>query len=385
MTAANQELIRNINNHLILESILNYGPISRADLSKKLNLTKATVSTIVQNLIDESLVIETGSKDTHVGRKPILLSFNQKCGHAISIDLSAQHIAVYLSDLKGRKVYKSSYKNNLDSIQLVDKLKAIIKHLLTLAPPSKFGVVGISIGIHGIAFNNEVIFTTYYNLADLDLASDIESTFNIPVYINNEANLSVLGEKTLFDTYSNIVNVSIHNGVGIGIIIDNELYTGYNGFAGEFGHSIVVPNGLPCPCGNNGCLEQYISETSLLKSYSELKGCDINDIDILISDFLYGDIQANQVIKSFINYMSISINNILNTFNPHIIVINSAITTYLPNIIDKIKASMNSRMSDYINIVPTKLENTSILLGGIYIVSKNFLKINNLNLESKYD
>lgn len=385
MPAASQELIRNINNNLILESILNYGPISRADLSKKLNLTKATISAIVQDLIDHSLVIEIGSKDTHVGRKPILLCFNQKCAYAISIDLNAEYIAVCLSDLKGEKIYSSHYKNNLDSETLLEKLKAIIKHIITLVPHSKYGVVGITVGIHGITFNNEIIFTPYYNLTGLDIASDLNNTFNIPVYIENEANLSVIGEKAFFNDYSNIVNISIHTGVGLGLIIDNKLYTGYNGFAGEFGHSIVVPNGKPCPCGNNGCLEQYVSETSLLRHYSQLKGCEIKDIDVLISDYLYGDIEANQVIKSFIDYMSIAVNNILNTFNPHIIIINSAVTTYLPNIIEKIKNSMNSRMSKYINIVPTTLQNNSILLGGVYIISKNFLKIDNLALSSKYD
>ncbi|WP_343344237.1 ROK family transcriptional regulator [Terrisporobacter petrolearius] len=385
MPAASQELIRNINNNLILESILNYGPISRADLSKKLNLTKATISAIVQDLIDHSLVVEIGSKDTHIGRKPILLCFNQKCAYAISIDLNAEYIAVYLSDLKGEKIYSSRYKNNLDSATLLEKLKAIIKHTITLVPDSKYGVVGITIGIHGITFNNEIIFTPYYNLTGLDIASDLSNTFNIPVYIENEANLSVIGEKAFFNDYSNIVNISIHTGVGLGLIIDNKLYTGYNGFAGEFGHSIVVPNGNPCPCGNNGCLEQYVSETSLLRHYSQLKGSEIKDIDVLISDYLYGDIEANQVIKSFIDYMSIAVNNILTTFNPHIIIINSAITTYLPNIIEKIKNSMNSRMSKYINIVPTTLQNDSILLGGVYIISKNFLKIDNLVLSSKYD
>ncbi|WP_419726466.1 ROK family protein [Terrisporobacter petrolearius] len=385
MPAASQELIRNINNNLILESILNYGPISRADLSKKLNLTKATISAIVQDLIDHSLVVEIGSKDTHVGRKPILLCFNQKCAYAISIDLNAEYIAVCLSDLKGEKIYSSHYKNNLDSATLLEKLKAIIKHIITLVPDSKYGVVGITIGIHGITFNNEIIFTPYYNLTGLDIASDLNNTFNIPVYVENEANLSVIGEKAFFNDYSNIVNISIHTGVGLGLIIDNKLYTGYNGFAGEFGHSIVVPNGNPCPCGNNGCLEQYVSETSLLRHYSQLKGSEIKDIDVLISDYLYGDIEANQVIKSFIDYMSIAINNILNTFNPHIIIINSAVTTYLPNIIEKIKNSMNSRMSKYINIVPTTLQNNSILLGGVYIISKNFLKIDNLALSSKYD
>ena len=385
MPAASQELIRNINNNLILESIFNFGPISRADLSKKLKLTKATISTIVQGLIDDSLVIEIGSKDTHVGRKPILLTFNQKCGYAISIDLGVKYISVYLSDLKGNKIYSSQYKNNLNSKNLLEKLKAIIKHTLTLVPNSKYGVVGISIGIHGIVHDNEIIFTPYYNLTELNLASDLENAFKVPVYIENEANLSVIGEKTFCYDYSNIVSVSIHTGVGLGLVINNKLYEGSNGFAGEFGHSIVVPDGKLCPCGNKGCLDQYVSETALLKEYSKLKGMEIKDIDALISDYLYGDLDANNIIKSFIDYTSIGINNILNIFNPDIIIINSSVTTYLPNIIDKIKGSISNRMSKFINIVPTTLQDNSILLGGAYVVTKNFLKIDNLVLGSKYD
>lgn len=385
MPAASQELIRNINNNLILESIFNFGPISRADLSKKLKLTKATISAIVQGLIDDSLVIEIGSKDTHVGRKPILLTFNQKCGYAISIDLGVKYISVYLSDLKGDKIYSSQYKNNLNSKNLLEKLKAIIKHTLTLVPNSKYGVVGISIGIHGIVHDNQIIFTPYYNLTELNLASDLENAFKVPVYIENEANLSVIGEKTFCYDYSNIVSVSIHTGVGLGLVINNKLYEGSNGFAGEFGHSIVVPNGKLCPCGNKGCLDQYVSETALLKEYSKLKGMEIKDIDVLISDYLYGDLDANNIIKSFIDYTSIGINNILNILNPDIIIINSSVTTYLPNIIDKIKGSISNRMSKFINIVPTTLQNNSILLGGAYVVTKNFLKIDNLILGSKYD
>lgn len=383
--AASQELIRNINNNLILEHIVNYGPISRADLSKKLKLTKATISAIVSDLLDSSLIIEIGSKDTHVGRKPILLTFNQKCGYALSIDLGVEHIAVYLSDLKGEKVYSSRYTNDLDSTDLLEKLKTIVNHVLTLVPHSKFGVVGITIAIHGIVYNNEVIFTPRYNLADLNMAKDLQNYFSIPVYLENEANLAAIGEKTFCYNSCNIVDLSIHTGVGLGLIINNKLYRGCNGFGGEFGHSIIVPNGKPCPCGNNGCLEQYISEAALLKHYSTLKEREIKDIDILISDYLYGDIEANQVIKSFIDYMSIAVNNILNTFNPDFIVVNSSITTYLPNIIQKIKGSMNNRMSKYIKIVPSTLQDDSILLGGIYVVTKYFLRVENLVLGSKYD
>ena len=179
-----------------------------------------------------------------------------------------------------------------------------------------------------------------------------------------------------------MVNINIYTGIGMGILINTKLYTGRYGFAGEFGHSIVVPGGNLCPCGNRGCLDQYVTETSLLEDYSNLKVYEVKNIDVLASDYLYGDLDANKVISSFIDFMSIAINNILNTFNPNIIILNSAITDFLPNVIGKIKNSMNNRMSKLITIVPSTFQKNSILLGGVYVVTKTFLDIDNVVLSN---
>ena len=100
MLTGSKELIRDINSHLVLETIVNNGTVSRADLSKMLGLTKATISSLVQLLIEEGLVIEIGSAQTEKGRKPILLDLNQREGHVISLDLSVDTITVLTCDLR---------------------------------------------------------------------------------------------------------------------------------------------------------------------------------------------------------------------------------------------------------------------------------------------
>ena len=134
-----------------------------------------------------------------------------------------------------------------------------------------YNLVGISLGIHGLVQDNQVSFAPYYDLSKINLAHELESYFDVPVYLENEANLSVIGEKTFQYDYKNIANISIHSGIGLGIIINDELYTGYNGRAGEFGHTIVEIGGRTCPCGNNGCLEQYVSEQALMKELAQRK------------------------------------------------------------------------------------------------------------------
>lgn len=382
MVTGSKELIRDINNKLVLEAIVNTGPVSRAALAKSLGLTKATISAIVQTLIDKNLVIEVGSDDAAVGRKPILLSFNQKGGYIISIDLGVDTITVLLSDLKGEDCQLKQYENTASSFDILELLKSIIEKTMELTLPTVHKVVGISIGIHGVVHNNSVAFTPYYNLEEIDLAKGLESIFHIPIYLDNEANLSVIGEKTFCYDYPNIINVSVHSGMGLGLIIQNKLYTGYNGYAGEFGHTIIVPDGKPCPCGNLGCFEQYVSERALLQEFANLKNLPQIDFDSLVNLYNTGDSDAKIIVDKFIKFMSLGINNILNTFNPDIIVINSSFTIFFPDVIGKIERSIKNRMNKYCTIVPSKLQDTAILLGGTCVCIRNFLGIKSLHLSN---
>ena len=101
MPIANQEMIRDNNRRLVLEYIVNNPPVSRAELSKHLKLTKATISAIVQDLIQQNLILEIGSAKTSLGRKPILLEFNQQYGGSLAIDVRPRQILALISDLKG--------------------------------------------------------------------------------------------------------------------------------------------------------------------------------------------------------------------------------------------------------------------------------------------
>jgi len=379
-----QELIRDINSHLVLQTIINEGPISRADLSKNLGLTKATISSIVQNLMVDSLVIEIGSLNTDKGRKPILLDFNAQCGYILSIDLSVDMITALLTDVGGnnRTLKQYTYPSG-NSAQVMANLVDTIEKIINSLPASIYGVVGICIGIHGVVHDNKVIFTPYYQLTDLNLAKELERFFNIPVYIENEANLSALGENNFCYDSANLINISIHSGVGLGIIMNNHLYTGQHGYAGEFGHTIIVPDGKLCPCGNHGCIEQYASQRAIVHLYRYISDNHNATADDLMKAYLAHDTYALQCIESFIKYMSIGINNILTTFNPDIIVINSLFTMNIPDIIPRLEQGIHNYMNKYCTIVPSILQDMAILLGGIYVCCKNFLKIEHLQLTRK--
>ena len=380
MITGSKELIRDMNSHLILEMILKEGTISRASLAKSSGLTKATVSAIVQKLIEQNLVIEVGNDNTTLGRKPILLTFHANCGYALSIDVNANTISAMICNLRGENCHLKLYPNHADREEILPLLITIIRDMTDSLENTPYGVVGIGLGIHGTVYKNQVTFTPYSPYEQLPFQEVLEQEFGIPVYLENEANLSVIGEHTFYYHTPNLIGISIHTGIGVGIFIHDQLYTGSNGNAGEFGHSIIEPNGRPCPCGNSGCLEQYASERSILKQFASVKGLEHADIDTFVAACHKQDDDALSLLEDFIRYMSYGINNLLNTFNPEMIVINSSFTTYFPEVLRQIQNRLQNRMRMHCILVPSGLQDTSILLGAACLCIRQFLGIQHLKL-----
>ena len=385
MVIGSKELIRDMNSKLVLETIMNTNAISRAAISKQLGLTKATISAIVSDLINAKLVIEIGSDDTLLGRKPILLSFNKKAGYAISIDIGLNMLSALATDLQGDNKSFKQVQTPKES-ELITTLIKLIESIENEQSDMPYGLIGITLGIHGVTNHNQVIFTPYYDLSKMNLEEKLSSYFSVPVYLDNEANLSALGELTyLSNQYSNIANISIHSGVGLGLIIDHKLYTGFSGYAGEFGHTIVEIDGRECPCGNKGCLEQYTSERSLLKEYALAMGKESISFYNFAKDYHSKVPEALQLGQNFVKYMAVCINNLLNSYNPEVVIINSAFTMEFPEFTQLIYDSLRSKMNDKVPIVNSILKDNSILIGGICVAVKNFLGIDKICFVSDYD
>ena len=378
MVTGSKELIRDINTHLVLEVILNEGPVSRASIAAKLGLTKATVSAIVLNLLSENLVREIGSNAAGLGRRPILLEFCKENGHIISIDLGVDSIVAFTSDLTGNNCGLRQYRNTYSREKVISGLSTIIRKTIKSLEPTVFGVVGICIGVHGSVDDNEITFAPYYDYAHLPFAEELSAEFSVPVFLENEANLSVTGEKCYCFHAQNMIGISVHSGIGVGILMNGQLYTGAKGNAGEFGHTIVEAHGRQCPCGNQGCLEQYASERAILHDYAKALGEKSVSIDRLIADYNAHDEIALTMIDRFVRYIAVGVNNLLNIFNPEVVVINSGFTIYIPDLIGRIEAELKNRMN-ICEIVPSGLQDTSILLGGICVCIHHFLGVNYLS------
>lgn len=381
MPIANQEMIRDNNRRLVLEYIVNNPPVSRAELSKHLKLTKATISAIVQDLIQQNMILEIGSAKTSLGRKPILLEFNQQYGGSLAIDVRPRQILALISDLKGENCRVKEYPFHHED-RLFPLLTAIIEEHLKEQEESKRKILGISVGIYGVVQNNRIIFTPYYPLPDPELGSLLEERFRIPVIVENEANLSVLGESAFHYGCRNMIHINVHDGIGMGILIDGHLYKGKDGYAGEFGHTILFPDGKLCPCGNRGCFELYASEKAILEEYASRTGKETVTIDEFLSDYNQKAPEAYNMMELFIKYMSIGINNLINTFNTDLIVLNSSFSNYIPDINSRIVEYLAKHQNRDCRIISSRLQDISGLMGGIRLSCEHFLDIRHLKIRT---
>ena len=373
-TVTDKYAIREMNEKLVLKMIIQEEVISRADVAKRLNLNKTSVSSIVADLMDKDLIIETGSGESSGGRKPILLMFNHKAGYSLSFDVGPDYISSFLTYLDGSFV-SDSYTaiEPISNGDFFDMLKEYIEKYLNQISNSTYGITGICIGLHGIVNDGILVFSPFYSLDCEKLKEEIESTFNIPVLFENEANLAALGEQKLKPTVSNLVSLSVKYGIGAGIILNESLYTGADGHAGEVGHLITAINGRQCNCGNYGCLEQYASEYNILQAYKECTNFDNVNFMKFKQDYLENKPMAQNVMAQFIQYMVIAVNNLITTFNPEVIIINSRITNQLDGIVDQIKAQLLYKGQGNIMIKASTLDRQATLTGGAHLNNVRFL------------
>nr|WP_309101603.1 ROK family transcriptional regulator [Fredinandcohnia onubensis] len=384
MVTGDSSYIKKINRGLILQKIMEHGYISRADLSKITGLNKATISVQVADLLDEKLICEKQLEHSAIGRRPIMLSINEDAGYVIGIDVDYKSIIYTISNLKGIPVYENEEKFDTDDyVSIINTIISKIKKYQMDYSDHPYGLVNAVIGIHGTVNKQDgsILFNPRYKWLQKNIKDDLQKELTIPVFVENNANLSAYAEKVYkHHQSSNLLTIILTSGIGSGMIIDGDLQKGFNGYAGEMGHMIIFPNGEACRCGNHGCWELYASEPSLIKKIE----AELQKSDLSIADIQQFIIEDHIIVKSFLNqylqYVSIGLNNIINLYNPETIVINSGLLKIFPESVEKLKAHLISSVSEYGEIVLSDLGDHACVFGACAIGIQQFLDVQDIQL-----
>ncbi|WAH43017.1 ROK family protein [Alicyclobacillus fastidiosus] len=345
---ADPAYMKEINKSIVINKIRFHSPISRTQISVDTGLNKATVSALIDELLQEGLVLEIGQGQSRVGRRPIMLLFNAKAGSVLGVELGVEYVRIVVTDLAAQvqNTYNTVLPDGADATAVIDTVVTSIQEAMEQAPPSKCGVIGIGIGVPGLVDYRRgiVLKAPHLNWDNIPLKAMLESRLRKPVFVDNEANAGALGEK-LYGAGANVADllyVSAGTGIGTGIVIDNDLLRGADGIAGEFGHMSIEANGAQCPCGNQGCWEMYASERALVSTYEKLAGSSSRFEDIL-SRLPASDRAALQAFQSVGQYLGVGISNLINGLNPSMIIVGNRLAQGGKVVVDGISQSIAKR------------------------------------------
>jgi N-acetylglucosamine repressor len=327
----NRTLIRALNRSSVLNTVKNAGPVARTDIAHITGLSPATVTDITSELIEDNLVFEKAAGDSSGGRRPILLALNPRGGYVVGIKLTEHEAIGALTDLEATVITRRTQpwegSTPQDAVQVMSRL---VHALAAEKGVRKKQLLGVGVGLAGIIDAERGILrsTPYFEWLDLPLREQLQASLKLPVYIDNDVNTFTLAEKWFGSGkgIDDFLSVTIGRGVGMGIVVNGQLYRGVGGGAGELGHTVVDPTGPRCSCGKRGCLEAYIGDQALVQSAraaaqrGELPFA-IQDAEGLVSLAASGEPSARQILAQAGEKLGIALANLINLFNPELMII----------------------------------------------------------------
>ncbi|MDK2800701.1 MAG: N-acetylglucosamine repressor [Clostridiales bacterium] len=383
-------LMKKMNISLILNTIREKGCVSRAEIAKITGLTPATVTNITAELIKYKLILEAERGQSNGGRKPVMLRINSQGYYVIGIYIGSKGVEIIVANLNSDIIYSDNLNidSSIPSEVILDGIKKKISRWMNINKGKQ--ILGIGVGIHGLVQSRDGISIYGPNLGweNVPVKDTLESALKVPVFIDNDVRTMTLGESWfgLAKDITNFIFIYVGYGIGGSIVIDNQLYRGISEGAGEIGHTTIECNGPKCSCGNYGCLQALASEKamvdevkkllsdgkkSVIKSWVNDDLCRISP-EIVFEAAIKNDDLALTVIKEKARYLGVGIANLINTFNPSLVIINGQITKLGDTIMDCIQQEVNKRSMKYLqnstNITFSFLGQDAVLKGTVALV-----------------
>ena len=328
--------LRRANQQTLLQLIYFSGPITRHELGVLSGLSPATVTNLVNQLIERNLVMSVGFEESQGGRPRETLSINPQAGYFIGVEVAETHIYSALYDLKLRKLEDmhidvTTDENHPD--QIANHITRGIKDLQARQNIPDAAIVAAGVGMPGIV-NREggvSVFAPNWGWHDVPLVDMLHQKLSTPIQVDNGMQALALAEHW-FGAGQNVNNLAallMGTGVAAGIIIDGQLYRGSTNSAGEWGHSCVAVDGPPCRCGSRGCIETFIGAPGIIRQLREhdpqhhLLGLQSQKaiVEGIHNLAMAGDPVCEAVLDQVVRYLGVGIANIINLFNPQLIVI----------------------------------------------------------------
>ena len=369
-------------NLLILESLRRRGPLSRPEISQGIGLNVVTVSNYIDEHIKRNLVFEKELDVSEGGRRPVLLDLNAQAGYVIGVGINLLDAVGVLLDLKGNIITKTSIERPKASVKdIVDCILQITREILRRSKAQMQDIKGIGVGIAGLVNKKdssvhwpERIGEDYvYDSVNLPLKALLEKEFGFPVVIENDATAACFGEQWL-GLEPEIKNIIyMYSGVGCGIMINGQVYTGTAGYAGELSiHSYKDENSFNCSFGNTCFLKRWEIDLGIRDDFKKRqRGKDATLKEIF--DFARNnDPVAREALDIAAARLGVKIASLVNLLNPEVVVIGGGMEEAGDEFLNKVKDTALDwsfrEVTQDLNIVYSKLRENSVACGAASLV-----------------
>lgn len=375
----------------ILSELYRSGTSSIAELARIIHSSVPSVTSIVEEMIEEKWIVPTGTGSTKQGRKPVMFSLSTDHYYSIVLDVNIHDTQVLIMNLKNEIILKRGFNLRLeDSSIFLNALIEITDQVIEESNLLSERFIGLGVSIAGLVDARKGYNFTYRSLnrGENSLGNILENHFKFPVYIINDTKATTLGEHRfgLAQGKEHVLAIYIDWGVGLGVILNGEVFQGASGFAGELGHIQVVPDGELCHCGKVGCLDTITSAASLIRRIkaglekgriSQLSAIHIDDIDaeIIIEAAWQGDSFAIDILHEIGMEVGKGLSIAIHLFNPEMIIVDGIVAKAGAFITNPIEQAINkyclTDFRSHLTVVISQLGQEAKWLGTqAYIVEK---------------
>ncbi len=386
----------------IVESLYKDGQKTISELCNITNNSIPTLTSILNELTHASWVKNYGIGESKGGRKPSLYGLLPNAGYVIGVELSRMRIRICIYNLFNKSVgEKRELMVGLEtSSDILPILKQETNKLLASNNIQNEQVIGYGITVPGLLDVKKGISYSYEQFESGNLNEIFTNLFNRPAYVEHDTKSMVLGESWFGKAkdMSNALFINIGSAIGLGMILNGQLYHGHSGFSGEFGHIQIIQNGDLCYCGKVGCLETVASGNALIKkAISEISKGKKTIISKMVNDSLQkiklqtivnsakqGDQFALELLEEASEYLAKATSTLIHLFNPNIIIVGGELADAGGLIMDSIKHKLNKytmlKLRQDSQFVLSDMPDNAGLLGTIPVVmSKAFIVPEDIN------
>jgi glucokinase len=339
MKKGNLEFFKKINRDLVLETIRSDQPTSRAKVAQKLNLSRSTVSSIVDEFISKKFVVETGlgSSTREGGRRAIELGFNPRSGFGVGVELMATGLFICITDLDGNVEWKERWETDNDFQTIYE----CILSSLHKASVSMDIVIAVGFCIPGLTNSKEgiIVDAPEFGWKNVRFVEEMKKYLTKPVYINNDVNCAALGERWVGGARELedfiYIYIGLGSGVGSAIVANGNLVHGKDFMAGEIAYLILEEDvshkqvNIP---GEFGVFEKKISGKSLAESE--------NSMQALFRGYEEGETRSVLAVNRFVTHLSIGIANMVSLLNPEKVILGGEVSGYLQPVLAEIQSNV---------------------------------------------